>query len=286
MPSNATLLMDVLSSNPPATRTRHNRKHQASQYTPQHRNTHQNDDTYSIADEGEEVIFELDEAALSKLPLHLQNNMREIQAERVHRLQKEHKQNLHRRVRKYGDSNGSVSEIYAEKWYQNMLAKVAATRELEARTMNEADHGIARPVGISWCPVRHEWAPKSVSSGVSRGRGRAMPMPVSVPSDTCVAGLRDASGFPRGCLPCAETCASRGYYVASCKGRRESSYSSYMPWRCAGPYSVYEARAEEKFWKREGRFSHNSRKKCISYISDVCDRIRMRFQRAKRGLSK
>jgi hypothetical protein len=213
----------------------------------------------------------------------LQNNMREIQAERMNRLQKAHKENPnHRvRVRRHRDSNDYEREVYAEQWYQNMLGKVAAARELEARTINERDPRISRPEGMSWCPVRHGWVPKYASWGVSRGRSA-----MAGPDHPCVAGLGDTRESPRSCLPCAETAASRGYYVSSCNGRRESSYSSYMSWRCAGPYYVYEARAEEKLWARDSGLLSEPRKRCMIFMSDMCDRVSSKLQRARKMFSK
>jgi hypothetical protein len=209
--------------------------------------------------------------------------MREIQAERMHRLQKEHKDNLHHRirVRRHNDSNEYERDVYAEKWYQNMLGKVAAAKELEAHTMNERDPEIARPRGMSWCPMRHGWVPEYASWGASRGRSAMVGS-----GNTCVAGLRDTRGFLRSCLPCAETAASRGYYVSSCNGRSESSYSSYMSWRCAGPYYVHEARAEEKFWGRNSGLSSEPRKRCMILVSEMCDRVSARLQRARKMFSK
>ncbi|KAJ0423737.1 hypothetical protein BJY00DRAFT_43828 [Aspergillus carlsbadensis] len=282
MTSNSTVLRTILSTNPPSSRSRYHNRSQPPHNTPRSDKLQSADDKCSMVSE-EEVIFELDEAALSKLPTHLQNNMREIQAERFHRLQEEHKENFHNRfrVRRRDDLNNYEREVYAEKWYQNMLGKVAAARELEARTMNERDPGIARPEGMSWCPVRHGWVPKYASWGVSRGRSAMVG-----PADTCVAGLHDTTGFPRSCLPCAETAASGGYYVSSCNGRRESSCSSYMSWRCAGPYYVYEARAKEKFWERHTGLSSELRKRCMVFMSEICDRMGSKLLRAKKMLSR
>ncbi|KAL2863675.1 uncharacterized protein BJX67DRAFT_363172 [Aspergillus lucknowensis] len=144
--------------NPAAIKTR-NGVPRAAQHNPPGK-AHANDDANSIADE-EEVIFELDEVALSNLPLHLQNTMREIQLERVHRLQKECRQNIHLRMRSHESNRYENEKVYAERWYQNMLAKVAAARELEAQIMNEYDPSISRPEGMTWCPVRHAWVPAS-----------------------------------------------------------------------------------------------------------------------------
>ncbi|KAL2793614.1 hypothetical protein BJX66DRAFT_338652 [Aspergillus keveii] len=156
----------MLSTSPSITRSRYHKRHEPPHNTARSDKPQLVDDRCSMISE-EEVIFELDEAALSKLPTHLQNNMREIQAERMHRLQKAHKENPnHRvRVRRHRDSNDYEREVYAEQWYQNMLGKVAAARELEARTINERNPAIARPEGLSWCPVRHGWVPKYASWG-------------------------------------------------------------------------------------------------------------------------
>lgn len=64
----------------------------------------------------EEVIYELDEDAMSQLPDHLQANMREIQQERMERI---HRENSNVQIRKVSDQK----EAHANSWFKNMLSR-------------------------------------------------------------------------------------------------------------------------------------------------------------------
>ncbi|BCR84787.1 uncharacterized protein ACHE_20245S [Aspergillus chevalieri] len=64
----------------------------------------------------EEVIYELDEDAMSQLPDHLQINMREIQQERMERI---HCENSNVQIRKISDQK----EVRADNWFRNMLSR-------------------------------------------------------------------------------------------------------------------------------------------------------------------
>ncbi|EYE94288.1 uncharacterized protein EURHEDRAFT_413510 [Aspergillus ruber CBS 135680] len=62
----------------------------------------------------QEVIYELDEDAMSQLPDHLQTNMREIQQERMERI---HRENSHVQIRKVS----TQKEARGDNWFKNML---------------------------------------------------------------------------------------------------------------------------------------------------------------------
>ena len=62
----------------------------------------------------QEVIYDLDERAMSKLPDHLQDNMREMQQERVERLQRENKNVPLRRY----------SELRRERWFKTLVQRL------------------------------------------------------------------------------------------------------------------------------------------------------------------
>lgn len=64
----------------------------------------------------QEVIYELDEDAMSQLPDHLQTNMREIQQERMERI---HRENSNVQIRKVS----SQQEARANNWFKNMLSR-------------------------------------------------------------------------------------------------------------------------------------------------------------------
>ncbi|KAE8147503.1 hypothetical protein BDV25DRAFT_142676 [Aspergillus avenaceus] len=76
------------------------------------------EDGHTTEDE-EEVLYDLDEAAMSSLPLHLQNNMREIHFERVRRMHEKDSNTKHH-IHSYHASFTGI-------WYRNTMAKRAAS---------------------------------------------------------------------------------------------------------------------------------------------------------------
>lgn len=88
--------------------------------TSQDKNAPAHDKNAAIRDDHpqneQEVIYELDEDAMSQLPDHLQTNMREIQQERMERVYRE-KSNV--QIRK----TSSQKEARTDSWFKNMLSR-------------------------------------------------------------------------------------------------------------------------------------------------------------------
>ncbi|KAL4741190.1 hypothetical protein BDV11DRAFT_213445 [Aspergillus similis] len=262
------------------------------------------DDGYSTASE-EEIISQLDEAALAKLPLHLQNNMRELQAERVQRLTAEqrlgqgrpqaHSRRLNRVNEKLEPKQESGPGIeqgidmkecnpyYAEKWFKKMLAKVAAARELEVERVlegsDEDDDSSRRRDSMTWCPIRHEWVPvthgqrqaesETVDGKGDRGKDRA-----GGGRATRLCGIPPREETP---LSEADTVITERFLLTSHHDIRVSSQEGYMSWRCAGPYYVYEARTSRDHYHQP----EQSNESLLSLMLAARHRVRMKSQRVK-----
>ncbi|KAL4810008.1 hypothetical protein BDV18DRAFT_130109 [Aspergillus unguis] len=298
-------------SSEPSTRKRNESKvPHPKHYTALFKSRSRNDDDGYTTSSEEEIISALDESALSKLPLHLQDSMRELHAERARRLQSERRQRKPRYLYRHRDrvtgrhefkqevkskpqSEKECNAYYAEKWFQKMLSKVAATRELEVQKVMEgydekATYG--HHENMTWCPVRHEWVP--VYYGQGQGFGRGELQTDRNPTDGSRVRSRAASGASRLCgigigerqetpLSQAETVITERYYLGRWHDCRTSSHSRYMSWRCAGPYYVYEARASEdccQHVKRKGGL--------LSLISAVHNRMCTKIQWAKKIFKK
>ncbi|PWY80347.1 hypothetical protein BO94DRAFT_157249 [Aspergillus sclerotioniger CBS 115572] len=100
---------------------------------------------YSMDDE-EEVLYDLDEAALAQLPQHLQNNMRQLQLERL---------------RKYHSQEPSPRPVhhspYAETWFKNMMARLSADQEMsEVHGLRESRHEYQDDV--TWSLIQRQWS--------------------------------------------------------------------------------------------------------------------------------
>ncbi|KAL4980737.1 hypothetical protein BDW66DRAFT_124675 [Aspergillus desertorum] len=257
-------------------------------------------DGYSTASE-EEIIADLDEAALSKLPLHLQNNMRELQAERVQRLAAEQRfrQGRHqrqiRRLHRVDEKSAPKQEprlgreqevdvkeyntYYAEKWFKKLLAKVAAARELEAERVmegfDEDDDSSRRRGSMSWCHVRHELIP------VAYGESEIIDGKEDKSKDKAAGGRASRlCGIPsreEAPLSEADTVVTERYLLTSCHDCRISSQEGYMSWRCAGPYYVYEARASRDHYQQPEQSSES----LSSLVLTARDRVRMKTQQIK-----
>lgn len=106
-------------------------------------------------DEEEEVIYDLDERAMSELPDNLQHNMREIQRERFERLQHD---SANVPIRKQSDYRTTRS---GERWFKNLVQRFPTTslrstlrssRDTDytqtgtCRSKDEEDPDIIRPV--------------------------------------------------------------------------------------------------------------------------------------------
>lgn len=80
----------------------------------------------SSAEDEEEVVFDLDEAAMAQLPLHLQQTMREIQRERVRRLSQRPGNAMATKMAMGMGMRAPVSnDTYADRWVKNMMARVS-----------------------------------------------------------------------------------------------------------------------------------------------------------------
>lgn len=78
--------------------------------------SHDNSKKDDYGQNEKEVIYELDEDAMAQLPTHLQTNMREIQQERMNRVQRE---NSNVQIRTFGEQK----EDRADKWFKNVLSR-------------------------------------------------------------------------------------------------------------------------------------------------------------------
>lgn len=256
-------------------------------------------DGYSTASE-EEIISQLDEAALSKLPLHLQNNMRELQAERVQRLTGEQRlaqsrprpnsRHLDRVIeepepnQELGPGNEQEMDMkecntyYAEKWFKKMLAKVAAARELDVeRVLEGSDEDDVRRGSMTLCPIRQEWAPatygqRQIESELVDGKGDTGKVGGGRASRLCGIPPREETPLSE-----ADTVITERYLLTSLHDCRVSSQEGYMSWRCAGPYYVYEARASQDQYHQQEQSSES----LSSLMLAARDRVRMKSRRVK-----
>lgn len=87
----------------------------------------QNDGYFTESEE--EVLYDLDEVAIATLPLHLQDNMREIHLERVRRLQKENNNTIFFKPPYHASLRAS--------WYRDSMARMAASQDMAKR-----NHGV------------------------------------------------------------------------------------------------------------------------------------------------
>ncbi|KAL4781838.1 hypothetical protein BJX76DRAFT_359511 [Aspergillus varians] len=248
----------------------------------------------------EEIISDLNEAALSTLPVHLQNNMRKIQAERIQQWQKD--QTLHRSRYPYRQDRvpGSGLKLesepkpgprdkeygnYVERWFKDMVAKVAATRELEVkRVMGEAhdddDNGFANPENMNWCPVRHAWVPAYYGQGQEEKRkymdGDGLGVGVgSGRARLCGIGGQDKA--PDASSSEADTAIAKNSTLVRRHDRRGSSPCEYMSWRCSGPYYVNETQAGRDSSQHGGQ----PRKRISSAFSTARECLHTKFQWVK-----
>ncbi|BCS22154.1 uncharacterized protein APUU_30379A [Aspergillus puulaauensis] len=254
------------------------------------------DDNYTTSEE--EIISDLDEEALSLLPLHLQNNMREIHAERVQRWQENKSRGkqsqrerqlryLHRKREKPEQKQEADPELsieprdnecskYVEMWFKNMMAKVAATREQDARVLQGANaDSLGPPQDMTWCPVRHTWVPayfgqeNGEENTPTDGDGVEDRSPGNR-TRLCGIGSHEASPMSE-----AETVVENDYF-------RPRPNDEYMWWRCSGPYYELEASTLQKGGQSEKHFA----KKTPSLLSKVCNGVRKRTRNLKQIFKK
>ncbi|KAL4907983.1 hypothetical protein BDW74DRAFT_148345 [Aspergillus multicolor] len=265
-------------------------------------------DGYSTESE-EEIISELDEAALAQLPLHLQNNMRELQAERVSRpkaeqhlsskqLQHKLRYRLHRVDEKVKSKKETKCEpelnlkgeeynaYYAEKWFKKTLAKIAATRELEVKRVMEgsSDSDDSSSRRRTWCAVRHEWVPvahgqrpESIENRIIEGNGAANISGAGGNWASRLCGIPDrkeSSLYQKG------TVVTEQYLLTTRHDCGMSSHEGYMSWRCAGPYYVYESRTSQEC-SHQPEPPEQSSESLSSIVSTARDRVRMKIRRVK-----
>lgn len=256
-----------------------------------------NDDN-SITSE-EEILSDLDEEALSQLPLYLQSNMRAIHAERVQQWQKENKfgrkrsqrERQHRYLQRKREEPKREQEAdpesdieprenecskYVEMWFKNLMAKVAATREQDARVLQGANtDSLGSLQDMTWCPVRHTWVPAYF--GQIYGEK-------STPTDGCGVEDRSPSNRTRLCgigsrevspMSEAETVAEKDYFPPR-------PNNGYMWWRCSGPYYELEAGALQKGGQGEKQFV----KKLPPWLSKGYNGVRKRTQNLKQIFKK
>ncbi|CBF83343.1 predicted protein [Aspergillus nidulans FGSC A4] len=281
---------------------RNNRCSRAATEKPMQAHAEGDGDGYSTASE-EEIISQLDEDALSKLPLHLQNNMRELQAERVQRLTGEqrlaqsrprpHSRHLDRVIEEPEPNQESGPEneqevdmkecntYYAEKWFKKMLAKVAAARELDVERVlegsDEDDDSSRRRGSVAWCPIRQEWAPatygqRQIESEPVDGKGDAGKVGGGRASRLCGIPPREETPLSE-----ADTVITERYLLTSLHDCRVSSQEGYMSWRCAGPYYVYEARDSHDQYHQPEQSSES----LSSLMLAARDRVRLKSRRVK-----
>ncbi|OJI99935.1 hypothetical protein ASPVEDRAFT_39309 [Aspergillus versicolor CBS 583.65] len=247
------------------------------------------DDNYT--DSEEEIVPDLDEEALSLLPLHLQNNMREIHAERVQQWQQnnfpgeqpQHERQLCFRHRKRekperkqkADSEsdfelrGNECSKYVETWFKNMMAGVAATREQDARMLQgqNAD-SLGTLENMTWCPVRHTWVPAYF--GQEHGENEVDDRSPGSRTRLCGIGSHQTSPMSE-----AETVVEKDYF-------RPRPNKGYMWWRCSGPFYELEAGTLQKGCQGEKQFV----KKPPSLLSKAYNGARKRTQNIKQIFKK
>ncbi|KAL5340125.1 hypothetical protein BJX70DRAFT_362249 [Aspergillus crustosus] len=226
----------------------------------------------------EEVIYDLDRTALSKLPTRLQNNMREIQAERIQRLRKEQRRYLYRRDENPHQPRGEeYDRYYAERWFSRAIVELDEARKVEdeiKRKMEEYERGFGRPQNMTWCPVQRVWVPVSYE-----GRRRV----IDRAAGSGVVRMKDIRGYGRSRRVRMEIDVEAGEEtgrnraVGRCDCKR-SSYERYMSWRCAWPYYEYEAGPGGNGYPQEQPSGiHNG----FSFRAAVRHSIRAKVQRVR-----
>ena len=75
-------------------------------------------------DDEEEVIFELNEEAMAQLPAHLQYNMRNIQWERLERVERENAQVPVRRYRAQREREEEEEKRRADEWFRGLIGRL------------------------------------------------------------------------------------------------------------------------------------------------------------------
>ncbi|PWY92056.1 hypothetical protein BO70DRAFT_367304 [Aspergillus heteromorphus CBS 117.55] len=107
-------------------------------------------DMRDFTDDEEEVLYDLDETALAQLPQHLQDNMRQLQLERMYKLQDQYT---------YTDphiSRPSRPTPYAESWFQNMMMRLSADQEMsEAHDLRNSPSIYEEDV--TWGMIQRQW---------------------------------------------------------------------------------------------------------------------------------
>ncbi|OJK04998.1 hypothetical protein ASPACDRAFT_56401 [Aspergillus aculeatus ATCC 16872] len=139
---------------------------------------------YSTDDE-DEVLYDLDEAALAQLPVHLQDTMRELQLERVHRFQQQQQQQQQSAHNELQLCRPVYHSDYAETWFKNMMARLSADQE-----MSEAHYHLRQAQGNtyqqdeSWRSQQQQWsvnrqndiqAAAAAAAAVAMGGNRNIP---------------------------------------------------------------------------------------------------------------
>ncbi|KAL4878668.1 hypothetical protein BJY04DRAFT_195367 [Aspergillus karnatakaensis] len=246
---------------------------------------------HAMVDE-EEVVYELNEAALAKLPIYLQNNMREIHSETLSRLQAEQRQFLNRRAERANQVRMKESEKHdAEQWFLEAIAELDEARKVQDELKREMEKGekvlqqkmeeyglsFGCPQNMTWCPVQRVWVPVSY-----HGRDRVLGMT----SKSGTVGMENIRGYGRSHRMKLEVEAdavhARNGSITRCECHG-SSYERYRALRCSGPYYVNEAEPGRGDYQREvPRHSRNG----SSLISAARNHIRSKMMRVKEFLKK
>lgn len=93
----------------------------------------------STTEDEPEVVFDLDEAAMEQLPVHLQCTMREIQRERIRRLS-HGPENILTSMTMTEIRAVESRETYADRWVQNVMARISTDLEMSvARGTRDMD---------------------------------------------------------------------------------------------------------------------------------------------------
>lgn len=137
---------------------------------------------------GKEVIFDLDPTAMSQLPSHLQHNMREIQRERLARVQRDPHVHIPIRKQQQQQQRNAAAESkeeqdQADKWFRDLLAKFpgAVGMRMKARRRRKCirARGISSPRPVDLDVLRRAYEggdqskefmePRHIEDGYPRG---------------------------------------------------------------------------------------------------------------------
>ncbi|KAL3482356.1 hypothetical protein BJX99DRAFT_252611 [Aspergillus californicus] len=251
---------------------------------------HVHDDSDSTFSE-EEVVYELDEAALAKIPLRLQVTMRELQLERVRRLQREPGRHI---VLRRAGRGADVRETQdTQKWYRSMAAKVAEDKE----TVTEVDiaenvaedidrpQSIGYPSTMRWSLSQRAWVPVSTSYLPEENITTTTTMTMDVDNRAELLGeiLSDQVHESMSThVSITNTAAGSGArFRRTAHYSWEETYERYYSRKSTEPQYAGEARFSQDNRQQRDENLSGSRKRGPALVSVMRDRVRTKFERVK-----